>query len=67
MSELRRAQDDLWAASEALAAYRRGDKIEDGLDAGEPTIEAVVGQLLDAQTARATVQIAAALKGLTGG
>lgn len=48
-----------------MAAHRRGDQIEDGLDAGEPTIDAKVGELLAAQVAQATVQIANALKGLT--
>lgn len=47
-----------------MAAYRRGERIEDGLDAGEPTVEAEVGKLLEAQVARATIQIAGALKGL---
>lgn len=50
------------AAAQAMAAHRRGDKDEEG----EPTIEATVGMLIEAQTARATIEIAAVLKGAFG-
>jgi hypothetical protein len=68
VSELRRAQTDLWAAAEATAAHRRGETVPEGEDeAGEPTVAARVGALLEAQAARATVEIAAVLKGMIRG
>lgn len=50
-----------------MAAFRRNDVYPAGHDDdGESTIEATVGGLLEAQSARATVEIAAVLKGLRG-
>jgi hypothetical protein len=51
----------------ALAAHRRGDTNPKGHpDAGDPTIDAVVGMLLEAQSMLAMAKVAGALKGMAG-